>query len=87
MAGQPDRRPGRRLGGDDVTTPLLRVELTLDGDDIQGTIELPGDGVFTLECVSLIVRDLAKKTNVSALEVVQDLYSLMAIQLLRLPSA
>ena len=45
----------------------MRASFSQRGNDIHGTIELPGDGVFTLECVALIVRELAKKTNVPPL--------------------
>ena len=63
-----------------MTQPMMRATFSQRGDDIHGTVELPGDGVFTLECLSLIVGELAKKVQVPPLEIVQDLYSLIAKQ-------
>lgn len=56
----------------------MRVSLTQRGDEIRGTIELPGrDGVFVLEGLALVVQEFAKRYNVPPAEVVEDLYSIV----------
>lgn len=55
----------------------LRVSLTQQGDDIKGTVALPGDPAFVLEAIVLIIERTAQQFEVPADAVVRDLYSLI----------
>lgn len=55
----------------------MRVSLVQKGDEIRGTIQSTGDGLFVLECLGQIVEQIAKKTGVEPGEVVRDLYALV----------
>lgn len=55
----------------------LRISLTQKGDEIKGTVELPGDPLFVLEALSLVVEAFGKQHNVSPDAVVRDLYSVV----------
>lgn len=52
----------------------MRVSLSLRGDEIKGTVELPGDPGFVLEGLALVVEQFSKQTKVSKAAIVQDLY-------------
>lgn len=52
----------------------LSIKLQQRGQDIQGRIELPADNLFTLECLHLIVEQLAQKVGMTPDQVMQDLY-------------
>lgn len=55
----------------------MRVSLTQQNDDIKGTVELPGDPAFVLECLALTIEQVAKQFDVTPNEVVNDLYSIV----------
>lgn len=55
----------------------MRVSLVQKGNEIRGTIQSTGDGLFVLESLALIVEQVARKTGVEAGEVVRDLYALV----------
>lgn len=61
---------------------FLSVEIGYDEDneEIVGQVSTEGDGPFIMECLALVVREYAAKTGVPPLEVVQDLYSVVAQQ-------
>jgi hypothetical protein len=56
----------------------MRATFSQRGDDIHGTISIDGDGVFAMECVALIISELATKYQVPVAEVIQDLHSIAA---------
>ena len=53
-----------------------KLEITLEhnGDMIDGRVCLPADALFTLECLNIIVENLAQQTNQTPDQVMQDLY-------------
>lgn len=55
----------------------LRISLTQQNDDIKGTVELPGDPAFVLECLALTIEQVAKQFEVKPSAVVSDLYSIV----------
>ncbi len=55
----------------------MRVSLVQKHDEIGGTVQSEGDALFVLECLALIVEQVAKKSGVAPGEIVQDLYSLV----------
>lgn len=55
----------------------MRVSLTQQNDDIKGTVELPGDPAFVLECLALTIEQVAKQFEVTPSAVVSDLYSIV----------
>lgn len=55
----------------------LRISLTQKGDEIKGTVELPGDPLFVLEALSVAIEAMAKKFEVTPDAVVRDLYSVV----------
>lgn len=56
----------------------MRVSLSQRGDEIAGTVELPRDGVFVLEGLTLVIETFAKQHGVEPAEAVRDLYSIVA---------
>jgi hypothetical protein len=56
----------------------MRISLSQRGEEIRGTVELPGDGTFVLEGLALVIETLARKVGVPVDEVVRDLYSVVA---------
>lgn len=58
--------------------PRMRISLSQRGDEIGGTIELPGDGVFVLEGLALVLDQFSKQHNRPLGEVIRDLYSVAA---------
>lgn len=58
--------------------PRMRATFSQRGDEICGTISIDGDGIFAMECVALIVAELAKKYQVPMAEVINDLHSIAA---------
>lgn len=57
-------------------TLKLRISLSQPRDEIKGTIELPRDGAFVLECLDMVVRQFAQIQGLSPSEVAADLYRL-----------
>ena len=55
----------------------LTLNFTQVDDCIQGTIDLPADLTFTMECLAMLVEGFAKQAKIPAAEVVQDLYALV----------
>lgn len=55
----------------------MRATFSQRGNEIRGTITLEGDGLFTLECLALMVDNLASKIDSTPDAVVRDLYSLV----------
>lgn len=55
----------------------MRISLSQRGDEICGTVELPGDPAFVLEAFAVVVERFAKQSSVAPATVVQDLYSLV----------
>lgn len=55
----------------------MRVSLSQRGDEIRGTVELPGDPAFVLEGLALVVERFAQQSGVTAGGVVRDLYSIV----------
>lgn len=55
----------------------MRISLTQKNDDIKGTVELPGDPAFVLECLALAIEQVAKQFEVTPSAVVSDLYSIV----------
>lgn len=56
----------------------MRATFSQQGEEIKGTISLQGDGLFMLECLGLLVENLAAKVDTTPDDVVRDLYSLIA---------
>ena len=56
----------------------MRATFSQRGDEIAGTISVEGDGLFMLECLVLLVENLAAKVGTTPDDVVRDLYSLIA---------
>ena len=56
----------------------LEVLLVHDNDEIVGQIESNGDQLFVLECLAIIVANIADKVGVPPLEVAADLHALIA---------
>lgn len=44
----------------------MRVSLSQRGDEIRGTVELPGDPAFVLEGLSLVIERFAQQSGVAA---------------------
>lgn len=55
----------------------MRVSLSQTGTDITGVVESHGDGLFMLECLTVIVESLARKVGVPPAEVARDLYAII----------
>lgn len=55
----------------------MRVSLSQRGDEIRGTVELPGDPAFVLEGLALVIERFAQQSGVAPGAVVQDLYSIV----------
>lgn len=55
----------------------MRVSLSLRGDEIRGTVELPGDPAFVLEGLALVIERFAQQSGVAPAAIVQDLYSIV----------
>jgi len=55
----------------------LSIKLQQRGKDIQGRIDLPPDSLFTLECLAMVIEQLARQTGVPAAEVVNDLFCIV----------
>ena len=49
-----------------------------DKDELVGTVEFYGDPLFVLECLAVIVGEIAMKSGVPELEVAADLHGLIA---------
>lgn len=56
----------------------FEAKLTHEGDDIVGRVESYGDPLFMLECLSMIVGEIAKTSGVPPLDVAADLHGLIA---------
>lgn len=56
----------------------MRATFSQRGDEIKGTINLEGGGLFMLECLALLVENLAAKVGQTPDAVVRDLYSVVA---------
>lgn len=52
----------------------MRISLTERGDEIRGTIELPGDPAFVLEGLAMAVERFAQQSGVSEREIIEDVY-------------
>jgi len=52
----------------------LEIILEHKGDMIDGRINLPADCLFTLECLNIIVENVAQQTGQTPDAVMQDLY-------------
>lgn len=55
----------------------LKVNLSPQGDELQGRIEFPEDHVVTLECLAEVIRQFADHTKVPKASVCQDVYALV----------
>ena len=61
-----------------MTAPAkFRATFTQRGDDAVGTVEWHGGVPFALECVALVIEQIAKSTGVPPLEVIRDLNSIV----------
>ena len=49
-----------------------------DEDELVGKVEFYGDPLFVLECLAVIVGEIAMKSDVPELEVAADLHGLIA---------
>lgn len=49
-----------------------------DKDELVGKVEFYGDPLFVLECLAVIVGEIAMKSGVPELEVAADLHGLIA---------
>lgn len=56
----------------------LRVSLVEKAGVIRGKIETDSDALFVLECLAVIVGEIAMKSGVPELEVAADLHGLIA---------
>lgn len=56
----------------------MRATFSERAGEIRGTINVEGDGLFMLECVGLLVENLAAKVGTTPDDVVRDLYSLIS---------
>ena len=56
----------------------LEVILGEDEDELVGKVEFYGDPLFVLECLAVIVGEIAMKSGVPELEVAADLHGLIA---------
>jgi len=61
-----------------MSTNKMRATFSQRGDEIKGTISVDGDGLFMLECLTLLVENLGAKVGQTPDAVVRDLYSLVA---------
>lgn len=57
--------------------PRMRATFSQRADEIKGTISVDGDGLFMLECMALLVDNLAAKVGQTPDAVVRDLYSIV----------
>lgn len=57
---------------------VLEVTLVHDEDEIIGEVKSYGDPLFVLECLAVIVGEIAMKSGVPELEVAADLHGLIA---------
>lgn len=55
----------------------MRATFSQRGQEIAGTISVEGDGLFMLECLALLVENLAAKVGQPPDAVVRDLYSIV----------
>lgn len=55
----------------------VAIKLRQRGQDIQGRIELPPDSLFTMECLKMVVEQLATQVNQTPNQVMQDLYAIV----------
>ena len=55
----------------------LRISLTESNEEIKGTIELPGDPAFVLECLQMTIERVAIQFEITPDAVVRDLYSMV----------
>lgn len=53
------------------------INLLQEGDCIQGRIDLPADQTLTMECLVLVVAQLARQAKLPPAEVAQDLLTLV----------
>ena len=56
----------------------LEVIFGEDEDELVGKVEFYGDPLFVLECLAVIVGEIAMKSGVPELEVAADLHGLIA---------
>ena len=56
----------------------LEVILGEDEEELVGTVEFYGDPLFVLECLAVIVGEIAMKSGVPELDVAADLHGLIA---------
>lgn len=56
----------------------LEVFLAEKGDEIVGSVKSYGDPLFVLECLTVIIGEIARKSGVPVLEVAADLHGLIA---------
>lgn len=56
----------------------LEVILCEDEDELVGEVKFYGDPLFVLECLAVIVGEIAMKSGVPELEVAADLHGLIA---------
>ena len=61
-----------------ICSRCLEVIFGEDEDELVGTVEFYGDPLFVLECLAVIVGEVAKKSGVPELEVAADLHGLIA---------
>ena len=52
-----------------MSTNKMRATFSQRGDEIAGTISVEGDGLFMLECLGLLVENLAAKVGTSPVNV------------------
>lgn len=57
---------------------ILEVTLAHDEDEIIGEVKSYGDPLFLMECMAVIVGEIAKKAGLPPLEVAADLHALIA---------
>jgi len=58
----------------------LRVSLVEKAGVIRGTIETDSDALFIMECLSMIVEQVSRRSGVAPLEVASDLHAYIARQ-------
>ena len=56
----------------------FEAKLTHEGDEIVGRVESYGDTLFFLECLAVILGEIAKTSGVPPLDVAADLHGLIA---------
>lgn len=55
----------------------MRISLSQQGDEIKGTVTLPGDPAFVLEALGLVVETFAKQSGVTPREILDDVYRVL----------